>query len=90
MRPIFELTRTRVETWRRWARRDLWISPSGAGRRAHRRDIATRRHGARKTARARAEKDALVVRARRDAIEGFGVEREGDECDDAFAAAWIL
>jgi hypothetical protein len=40
------------------------MSPSGAGRRAHRRDIATRRHGARETARARAEKDALVVRAR--------------------------
>ena len=66
------------------------MSPSGAGRRAHRRDIATRRHGARETARARAEKDALVVRVRRDAIEGLGVEREGDECDDAFAAAWIL
>ncbi len=66
------------------------MSPSGAGRRAHRLDIATRRHGARETARARAEKDALVVRARRDAIEGLGVEREGDECDDAFAAAWIL
>ena len=40
--------------------------------------------------RARAEKDAIVVRARRDAIEGLGVEREGDACDDAFAAAWIL
>ena len=53
-------------------------------------DIATRRHGARETARARAEKDALVVRARRDAIEGLCVEREGDACDDAFAAAWIL
>ena len=36
------------------------MSPSGAGRRAHRLDIATRRHGARETARARAEKDALA------------------------------
>ena len=36
------------------------MSPSGAGPRAHRRDIATRRHGARETARARAEKGALV------------------------------